>query len=304
MSCLIQPGSFLPQLWLRWRSSELTQRSSPMNSLFKLQTSFWFIKKSVTAGTKGNGCGMAKEAGFPWSALKKSRVVPRSTRTWNGWDAYWDLKPTCSRVLLLHPARQDLHRRLAAGMAAHTQRSQGDVGHQRKEPSDRALIFTYSSYHFAFWELWTETWLNQQQILTSFLGTVSKPVCNLSENSQACNWERPACPAQTQGQASQEVIGSLTRASQAGSSCRAGRGARSGASRGAPGLRHSHSGSSDLFSSSCCSVKGFLKARKRYPTPQNRQCWLAHFKIHFSRGILKYNCWKWVYFVPVFLVFN
>lgn len=48
MSCLIQPGSFLPQLWLRWRSSELTQRSSPMNSLFKLQTSFWFIKKSVT----------------------------------------------------------------------------------------------------------------------------------------------------------------------------------------------------------------------------------------------------------------
>lgn len=42
---LTEPGFLLPQHWLRWRSSEHTQPSRPMNSLSKLLMSFWFIKK-------------------------------------------------------------------------------------------------------------------------------------------------------------------------------------------------------------------------------------------------------------------
>lgn len=45
---------------------------------------------------KGSGSEMVKEAGFLWSVLKRSRVVPQLTRTWSGWDAYWDSKPMCS----------------------------------------------------------------------------------------------------------------------------------------------------------------------------------------------------------------
>lgn len=45
---------------------------------------------------KGSGSEMVKEVGFLWSVLKRSRVVPRLTRTWSGWDAYWDLKLMCS----------------------------------------------------------------------------------------------------------------------------------------------------------------------------------------------------------------
>jgi len=61
---------------------------------------------------------MAKEAGFPWSVLKKSPVVPQLTRTWNGWAAYWDLKPTCRLFVLLLTTLQDLHYLLSSGGTA------------------------------------------------------------------------------------------------------------------------------------------------------------------------------------------